>query len=182
MGHSGGGGGHSNINRPARGLGRVPAAGHGGVRPLGTGGRAGVRHPDRGIRGGVCDRRLSARPERPAPRGVLGHGPALRRVLCGGPPARGRRWVVLGTVQCPGGAGHGLFVPLHPVLRPEMVQGPQRAGHGRHRRGGGALRRVPHGLCPDGIAGALARYRASGARSGRWGRSPGPSASWAVPC
>ena len=34
MGHSGGGGGHSNINRPARGLGRVPAAGHGGVRPL----------------------------------------------------------------------------------------------------------------------------------------------------
>ena len=182
MGHSGGGGGHSNINRPARGLGRVPAAGHGGVRPLGTGGRAGVRHPDRGIRGGVCDWRLSARPERPAPRGALGHGPALRRVLCGGPPARGRGRVVLGTVQCPGGAGHGLFVPLHPVLRPEMVQGPQRAGHGRHWRGGGALRRVPDRLCPDGIAGLWPGTGHPGRVLGAGGRSPCPSASWAVRC
>ena len=71
-----------------------------------------VRHPDRGIRGGVCDRRLSARPERPAPRGALGHGPALRRVLCGGPPARGSAggwfWVLFSV---PAGLGTAFLYP-----------------------------------------------------------------------
>ena len=181
MGHSGGGGGHSNINRPARGLGRVPAAGHGGVRPLGTGGRVGVRHPDRGIRGGVCDRRLSARPERPAPRGALGHGPALRRVLCGGPPARGRGRVVLGTVQCPGGAGHGLFDPSIQSCAQNGTRAakgwPRALSAGRWGSPARSSRSLSGRHC-----GALARYRAFGARSGRWGRSPCPSASWAVPC
>ena len=50
-------------------------------------------------------------------------------LLCGGffgaaSPARSGGRLVLGGVQCSGRAGHGLFVPLHPVLRPKMVRGP----------------------------------------------------------
>ena len=82
-----------------------------------------LRPSHRGVRRGVRDRRLFAGQQRPAMRGAVGHSPALRRFLCGG-AAAGRqsgRFFLWG-VQHPGGAGHGVSVPVHPVLRPEVVR------------------------------------------------------------
>ncbi len=77
---------------------------------------------------------------------------SLRRPFC-----RGRRVAFfLWGVQHPGGAGHGVLVPVHPVLRPEVVQGPEGPCHRRHRRGGGTFRCVPDRLCPNGAQGLRA--------------------------
>ena len=47
-------------------------------------------------------------------------------------------------IQHPGGAGHGVSVPIHPVLRTEVVCRAQGPCHRRDRRGGGPFRCVPH--------------------------------------
>ena len=124
LGDPGGGGGHSDPDGPACGVGRVPAAGDGRVQPDRGWRWLCVRHPDRSVRGGMRHRWFFAGQKRPALRGAVGHRPALRRVLCGGPPARGKGGMVLGSVQHSGGAGHGVSLPVHPVLRPEMAPRP----------------------------------------------------------
>ena len=90
---------------------------------------------------------------RPALRGAVGHRSALRRVLCGGPPARGEGGMVLGSVQHSGGAGHGVSLPVHPVLRPEMVRRAQGPCHGSHWRRGGPERCVSDRIRPHGVEG-----------------------------
>lgn len=47
-------------------------------------------------------------------------------------------------IQYPGGAGHGVSVPIHPILRTEVVCRAQGPCHRRDRRGGGPFRCVPH--------------------------------------
>ena len=148
MGHSGGGGSHSGADGAARCVGGVPAAGDGGIRPFRAGGGAGLRAFDRGLWGGVRPGRLFAGQKRPPLRRAVGDRAAVRRVLCGGGPARRGGRLVLGGVQCSGRAGHGLFVPLHPVLRPKVVRGPQGAGHRGHRGRGGAFGGFSDGFCP----------------------------------
>ena len=189
MGHSGGGGGHSNINRPARGLGRVPAAAScEELRPLGTGG-AGWRSASLicGIRGGVCrSGGLSTRPERPA------HAPALAgtALLCGGffcgarllPGAAGR--VVLlryCSVSRRGWARRFCTPPSSPAPRSgtRAARGWPRASlAGRWALSGAFLtvfvRTALAGLWPG--AGHPGRVLGAG------GARPCPSASWAVPC
>ena len=56
----------------------------------------------------------------------LGDGAALRRILWGGGPP-GREGSFFWGVQHPGGSRHGLPLPVHPVLRPEVVSGGGRA-------------------------------------------------------
>ena len=156
MGHSGGGGGHSNINRPARGLGRVPAAGHGGVRPArnrGPGCAFGILIAAFGV-GCVIGGFLQDRngPRRAA---LWGTAPALRRVLCGGPPARGTQaawfWVLFSV---PAGLGTAFLYP--------SIQSCAQKWYARAAKGlatgviGGAVGlsgAFLTGLCPDGIAG-----------------------------
>ena len=59
-------------------------------------------------------------------------------------------------VQHPGRARHGLPLSVHPVLRPEVVQGPEGPRHRRHRGRSGVERSVPDRLCPHGAAGLRA--------------------------
>ena len=96
---------------------------------------------------------LQDKKKRAALRGAVGHRPALRRVLCGGPPGRGEGGMVLGSVQHSGGAGHGVSLPVHPVLRPEMVRRAQGPCHGGHWRRGGPERCVPDRIRPHGAEG-----------------------------
>ena len=96
--------------------------------------------------------------DRKGPRCAALWGTAL---LCGGffaaallPGEKGGFF--LWGVQHPGGAGHGVSVPIHPVLRPEVVQGPEGPCHRRHRGRSGSVRCVPHRLRPDGAEGLRA--------------------------
>ena len=153
LGDPGGGGGHSDPDGPACGVGRVSAAGDGRVQPDRGRRWLCVRHPDRSVRGGMRHRWFFAGQKRPALRGAVGHRPALWRVLCGGPPARGEGRMVLGSVQHSGGAGHGVSLPVHPVLRPEVVRRAQGPCHGGHWRRGGPERCVPDRIRPHGAEG-----------------------------
>ena len=99
-------------------------AGHGGVRPERAGGGLCLRHPHRGVRRGVRPRRLSAgQAEGLAVCGSVGDSTAVRRILWAAAmlPAGQCRQLLFWGVQHPGRAGHGLSLPVHPVLRPEVV-------------------------------------------------------------
>ena len=80
-------------------------------------------------------------------------------LLCGGffaaallPGGKGGS-LVLGSVQHSGGAGHGVSLPVHPVLRPEMVRRAQGPCHRGHWRRGGPERCVPDRIRPHGAEG-----------------------------
>ena len=109
--------------------------------------------------------------------GVVGHGPALRRLFCSGLSAGLGRVGVLSGIQHPGGAGHGLFIPLYPVLRPKVVRGPQGAGDRGHRRCSGTFRRVPDPVRPGGAAGLWPGAGDPGRVLGAWRAHPA-----SVPC
>lgn len=69
-------------------------------------------------------------------------------LLCGGflqrPCCRAAVRAAFSGIQYPGGAGHGVSVPIHPVLRTEVVCRAQGPCHRRDRRGGGPFRCVSH--------------------------------------
>ncbi len=75
--------------------------------------------------------------------------------------------MVLGSVQHPGGAGHGVSVPIHPVLRTEVVCRAQGPCHGGHWRCGGPERCVPDRIRPHGA-------------EGLWPGAGDPGAFWAL--
>src|SRR5699024_6507079 len=82
-GHPGRRGGHPAADGAAGGLGGVPAAGAGGLRPGGDGGRRGVQRPDRRLRRRVRGGGLFAGPARPPVRGPVGRGAAGGRAVGG---------------------------------------------------------------------------------------------------
>ena len=87
---------------------------------------------------------------------LWGTGLLCWRILRGGgSPGREGECFFRG-VQHPGRARHGLPLSVHPVLRPEVVQGPEGPRHRRHRGRSGVERSVPDRLCPHGAAGLRA--------------------------
>ena len=118
--------------------------------------------------------------DRNGPRRAALWGTAL---LCGGffaaallPGAAGGWFWVLFSV--PAGLGTAFLYPSIQSCAQKWYKGRKGLATGVIGGGGGGSSRSLSGR----RCGALARYRASGARSGRWGRSPCPSASWAVSC
>lgn len=85
--------------------------------------------------------------------------------------SRQRREGLFRGVQHPGGARHGLSLSVHPVLCPEVVQGPEGPRHRRHRGAVGLSGAFPTVFVRTALR-ASGRCRASGARSGRWGADP----------
>ena len=143
---SGGGGGTAAHRHPC-GVGRVPTAGHAGVRLFPRAGYAGVCGAGRGLWCGLRGGRFAAGCPRSAFRRVVGHGPIGGRVLRGGVRAARQRRIVSCRVQSARRAGQCVSGPGGAGLRPKMVSGQKRLGHRRGGCGHGAVRRVFYGVC-----------------------------------
>ena len=143
---SGGGGGTAAHRHPC-GVGRVPTAGHAGVRLFPRAGYAGVCGAGRGLWCGLRGGRFAAGCPRSAFRRVVGHGPIGGRVLRGGVRAARQRRIVSCRIQFARRAGQCVSSPGGAGLRPKMVSGQKRLGHRRGGCGHGAVRRVFYGVC-----------------------------------
>ncbi len=116
------------------------------------------------IKRGRAARRCGARP--------CSAAAFLQRPFCRAGQGGGSFWP-----SASGGAGHSLFVPLYPVLRPKVVCGAQGAGDRGHRRSGGTFRRVPDPVRPGGAAGLWPGAGDPGRVLGAWRAHPA-----GVPC